>query len=70
LIKEIGGIMYYAYGMKARGFSLGCQPMIGLVKIMDDKTGFFFDVLFYENKLSDEQVRDYELHYLGEVEDA
>lgn len=55
----------YMYGMRLRGFSLGCQPTDGLVKRMDDKTKLYYDILVYSRKLTDKEVRDYELDYLG-----
>lgn len=51
----------YKYGMRLRGFSIGCQPMKGFVRVEDDATGKYHDVLVYDRKLSDEEIRDYEL---------
>jgi len=58
----------YTYGMRLRGFSPGCQPMKGLVLASEDKSGEYYDILSYARKLSDEDVRNYELDYLGERE--
>lgn len=60
----------YKYGMRLRGFSLGCQPLKGLLKIEDPEPpyGRYHDILYYGVKLSDKDVHDYELDYLGEVE--
>ena len=58
----------YTYGMRLRGFSPGCQPMKGLVLAREDKSGEDYDILSYARKLSDEDVRNYELDYLGERE--
>ena len=55
----------YKYGMRLRGFSIGCQPMHNLIGCEDDQTGKYHDILFYNRKLSDRDVRDYELDYLG-----
>lgn len=57
----------YAYGMRLRGFSIGCQPMDGFVARRDDVTGKYYDILFYNRKLTDKEVADYELDYIGQV---
>ena len=56
----------YTYGMRLRGFSVGCQPKDGLVKRRDDKSGLYYDVLVYERKLTRKELEDYELDYIGE----
>lgn len=54
----------YMYGMRLRPFSIGCQPMSGLIKATDgDKK--YWNILFYDRKLSEKELRDYELDYLG-----
>lgn len=57
----------FKYGMRLRGFSLGCQPMKGFVERLDDTTGRYYDVLVYDRKLSDKELADYELDYIGEA---
>ena len=64
-----GRVDMYAYGMRLRGFSMGCQPMNGLVERQDDLTGKYWDVLFYNRKLTDREQTMYELDYMGETED-
>lgn len=59
----------YVYGMRLRGFSLGCQPMRGLYERRDDTTGRYYDLLVYERELTEQELRDYELDYIQE-EDA
>ena len=54
----------YKYGMRLRGFSIGCQPMRGFVERQDDPTGRYHDILIYDRKLTDQEVRDYELDLL------
>lgn len=56
----------YSYGMRLRGFSIGCQPKDGLVERRDDKSGLYYDVLVYERKLTRKELEDYELDYIGE----
>lgn len=60
--------MRYRYGMRLRGFSIGCQPKDGLRDIEGDKTGRYWNILGYDRKLTDEECRDYELDYLGEYD--
>lgn len=73
-------IDYYIYGMKARPYSIGCQPMEGLVthKIYEvkeiltaEERNKFHDILLYDRRLSDKEQYDYELQCLGiwEVEE-
>ena len=70
--KDITGKEYYRgnkvfmYGMRLRPFSIGCQPMNGLIRREDDKTGKYHDVLVYNRPLDDHEREDYELDYLGE----
>lgn len=60
----------YRYGMRLRGFSLGCQPMKGILYREDDKTGRYHDVLVYSRRLTREELDDYELDDLnGEVDE-
>ena len=57
----------YRYGMRLRGFSIGCQPMNGFYERQDDPTGKYHDILIYTRQLQDEELEDYELDYLGEI---
>ena len=56
----------YKYGMRLRGFSIGCQPMKNLVDRIDDNSGKYHDILIYSEKLSDKDIKAYELDFLGE----
>lgn len=60
--------MTYLYGMRLRGFSIGCQPMKGLIDRRNDTSGIYYDLLLYDRKLTDKELNDYELDYLGEAE--
>lgn len=51
----------YKYGMRLRGFSIGCQPMDGLVERQDDTSGFYHDILVYDRMLTQKELDDYEL---------
>lgn len=57
----------YKYGMRLRGFSIGCQPTDGLDDIIDDPDGKYYDILIYDKPLSNKQISNYELDYLGEI---
>ena len=53
--------MEYKYGMRLRGFSIGCQPMRGLIRREDDNTGRYHDILVYDRRLSEDEIDSYEL---------
>lgn len=55
----------YLYGMRLRGFSIGCQPS-GVVKRIDDTTGKYWDVIAYDRRLTDAETTSYDLDYIGE----
>ena len=58
----------YRYGMRARYCAPMCQPMFGLVDLLDDPTGKYYDIIVYTRKLTDKELDDYELDYLGEYD--
>lgn len=60
--------MTWKYGMRLRGFSLGCQPMLGLIERQDDPTGRYHDILLYDRRLTCTEEYEYELDEIG-VED-
>lgn len=57
----------YKYGMKLRGFSIGCQPMDGFVERQDDTSGRYWDILVYNRPLTDRELRDYDLEEVKRV---
>lgn len=64
----------YIYGMRLRGFSLGAQPMKGLIRVFDsenkeklDPSNFYHDLIEYERELTDEELERYELDKVDEV---
>lgn len=57
--------MEYRYGMRLRGFSIGCQPMKGLLYREDDNTGRYYDILVYSRELTEQEIHDYELDSLN-----
>jgi len=56
----------YTYGMRLRGFSIGCQPKDGFIERRDDMSSLYYDVLVYDRKLSQQELLDYELDYIGQ----
>lgn len=57
--------MKYKYGMRLRGFSIGCQPMNGLTGVEDDPTGRYYDILTYDRQLEPRETDAYELTFVG-----
>ena len=55
----------FVYGMRLRGYSIGCQPMDGLIERQDDVLNEYHDILVYNRPLTMNEVRDYELDFLG-----
>lgn len=62
--------MAYRYGMRLRGFSIGCQPKQGLIERMDDPTNRYYDILVYDRSLTKKELEDYELDDLNEEREA
>lgn len=58
----------YKYGMRLRGFSIGCQPMRGLRDVTEDANGVYYNILGYERQLEPDEITAYELTYLGKEE--
>lgn len=58
----------YKYGMRLRGFSLGCQPMEGLIEYRDDPTGMYYNILLYSRKLEEWELENFELDDLEGVD--
>lgn len=65
----MNGSLYY-YGMRLRGFSPGCQPMDGFVICCTNfvHSHGYHDVLIYRRELTEDELRDYELDFIKEVE--
>lgn len=59
---------FHKYGMRLRGFSIGCQPMDGFIERVDDPKGIYHDIIVYDRMLTGAEVADFELTYLGKVE--
>lgn len=61
--------MKYKYGMRARGFSIGCQPMDGLYERLDSNDKRWYDILVYTRELTEQEIRDYQLDYIDKNQD-
>jgi len=51
----------FKYGMRIRGFSMGCQPMDGLLWREDDPTMKYWDILVYDRRLTEAECKHYSL---------
>ena len=65
LCSERDKTVVYRYGMRLRGFSIGCQPKEGFLDREDDESGRYYDILVYDRELSNQEVEDYELDFIG-----
>lgn len=54
----------YKYGMRLRGFSIGCQPKDGFIRREDDQTGRYWDIIIYDRPLTDDETKHYSLDRL------
>lgn len=66
--------MLFMYGMRCRPFSIGTFPKEGFDRVVPehllsdpDLSGRYHDVLVYNRKLSDEELYEYELDYIGRL---
>ena len=62
--------MTYKYGMRLRPIGLGCQPS-RWCKFEDSdkaKTGYW-SFVWYKFKLTDKELKQYDMDYLGEDDD-
>ncbi len=59
----------FRYGMLYRGFSPACQPMNGLIERQDDTSGKYFDILVYDRRLTDAEIKNYELEEITMAEE-
>lgn len=55
----------YVYGMRLRGFSIGCQPKEGFIERRDSPAENFYDVIVYSRLLSQQELEDYDLTFIG-----
>ena len=55
----------YVYGMRLRGFSIGCQPMKDLVESREDPTRKYHSILIYSRELTKRELYEYEIDYIS-----
>lgn len=56
----------YRYGMlHSRGYGIGCQPLEGLIRHFKIESKEFYDEIGYSRKLSEKEVYNYDLKYIG-----
>lgn len=56
----------YIYGMRVRGRGYGCQPN-DFIEVLRDETDKFHDILIYDRKLTDKEVKYYQLTFIKEI---
>lgn len=56
----------YLYGMRLRPFGIACQPKEGFVERRDDSSNAFWDIIVYNRKLTNKEVYDFDLQFIGE----
>lgn len=56
----------YRYGMRLRGYSIGCQPK-GCIDREDDESGRYYDIITYDRELTETEMDEYGLDFLGEM---
>ena len=57
--------MIYLYGMRLRPFSIGAQPKKGFFERRDDTTGEYWDILAYAEPLTESDLFNYDLDFIG-----
>ena len=56
----------YKYGMRLRVFSPGAQPLSGFTGVAEGY-GRYHNILVYKRKLTEKEMKSYDLDYLGEI---
>lgn len=56
--------MYYLYGMRVRGCSIGTQPKEGFCERRDDENEKYWDIIVYDRELSEEECHYYSLDFI------
>lgn len=70
-IEEMKIIKAYSYRLKSKGLHSGTFPKEGFVKVGFDgmqRFGICNYILYYDRRLSDDELKKWKLHYLGDCE--
>lgn len=57
--------LVYKYGMLLRGYSFDAQPMTGLIEHDDDPLGDYVEILVYDHPLTNAELQQFDLEYIG-----
>ena len=60
----------WQYGMRLRGYSIGCQPKQGLLDVLEPYDNNYYNVLVYDRELTESEMEDYELDFIMKNEKA
>lgn len=60
----------WQYGMRLRGYSIGCQPKKGLIDVLEPYDNNYYNVLVYDRELTESEMEDYELDFIMKNEKA
>ena len=55
----------YRYGMRLRGFSIGCQPTEGFLERQDDPSGQYWDIITYNRPLTELELEHFSLDHIN-----
>lgn len=57
--------LVFKYGMRLRGFSPGAQPKEGWLDAEVDPLDEYWNVIVYNRPLTEKEIKEYDLDYLG-----
>lgn len=55
---------FYYYGSQCKDFEFSTQPLKGILWREDDAEKHFSNVFVYSRQLTDEELKDYKLHFI------
>lgn len=53
--------------MRIRGFSIGCQPMDGLIERKDSNDKRYYDIISYSRPLTDKEMKNFSLDLITDI---
>lgn len=57
--------LVFKYGMRVRGFAPGAQPKEGWLDAEVDPLDEYWNVIVYNRPLTEKEIKEYDLDYLG-----